>query len=44
MLSDATNDPHQQKKLVDVIIRNAHKLENLAEDVLDVTRIESGRL
>jgi two-component system, OmpR family, sensor histidine kinase VicK len=44
MLSDARNDPQQQKKLFDVIIRNAHKLENLAEDVLDVTRIESGRL
>jgi two-component system sensor histidine kinase VicK len=39
-----STDPHQQRKLIDVIIRNAHKLENLAEDILDVTRIESGRL
>ena len=44
MLSDTCNDPQQQRKLVEVIIRNAHKLENLAEDILDVTRIESGRL
>ncbi len=44
MLSDTGNDPQQQRKLVEVIIRNAHKLENLAEDILDVTRIESGRL
>jgi two-component system sensor histidine kinase VicK len=39
-----STDPQQHRKLVDVIIRNAHKLENLAEDILDVTRIESGRL
>jgi signal transduction histidine kinase len=44
MLADASNDPPQQRKLLDVIVRNAHKLENLAEDILDVTRIESGRL
>ena len=42
--ADATADPKQQRKLVEVINRNAHKLENLAEDILDVTRIESGRL
>ncbi|HEX6280677.1 MAG TPA: HAMP domain-containing sensor histidine kinase [Nitrososphaera sp.] len=47
MLSSDTGnntDPQQQRKLIDVIIRNAHKLENLAEDILDVTRIESGGL
>jgi two-component system, OmpR family, sensor histidine kinase VicK len=43
MLPDARNDPQQHGKIVEVIIRNAHKLENLAEDILDVTRIESGR-
>jgi two-component system sensor histidine kinase VicK len=42
MLSDASNDPQHQRKLVEIIIRNAHKLKNLAEDILDVTRIESG--
>jgi signal transduction histidine kinase len=42
--ADATADPKQQRKLIEVINRNAHKLENLAEDILDVTRIESGRL
>jgi signal transduction histidine kinase len=44
--STTTDDlqQQQQKKLIDVIVRNAHKLENLAEDILDVTRIESGRL
>ena len=41
---DTSTDPQQHRKLVDVIIRNAHKLENLAEDILDVTRIESGHL
>ena len=42
--ASSTDDPQQQRKLIDVIVRNAHKLENLAEDILDVTRIESGRL
>jgi signal transduction histidine kinase len=43
MLPVKSTDP-QQRKLVEVIVRNAHKLENLAEDILDVTRIESGGL
>ncbi len=44
MLPAARNDPQQHRKFVEVIVRNAHKLENLAEDILDVTRIESGHL
>lgn len=44
MLPDTRNDPEQHRKLVQVIVRNAHKLENLAEDILDVARIESGGL
>jgi signal transduction histidine kinase len=44
MLSNARNDPQQHGKFVEIIVRNAHKLENLAEDILDVTRIESGKL
>src|SRR5215211_6649938 len=44
MLPDARNDPQQHGKFVEIIVRNAHKLENLAEDILDVTLIESGLL
>jgi two-component system sensor histidine kinase VicK len=44
MLSNARNDPQQHGKFVEIIVRNAHKLENLAEDILDVTRVESGKL
>ena len=44
MLSNARNDPQQHGKFVEIIVRNARKLENLAEDILDVTRIESGKL
>ena len=44
ILPNARNDPEQHRKLVQVIVRNAHKLENLAEDILDVARIESGGL
>jgi two-component system sensor histidine kinase VicK len=42
--ANSDTDLQKQRKLIDIIIRNAQKLENLAEDVLDVTRIESGRL
>jgi signal transduction histidine kinase len=44
LLPDTSTDPQQHRKLVEVIVRNAHKLENLAEEILDLTRIESGRL
>jgi len=36
--------PLDQKSLVEVILRNAHRLQRLADDILDVTRIESGKL
>jgi two-component system sensor histidine kinase VicK len=44
MLLNSKTDPQQHRKLVEIIVRNAHKLENLAENILDVTRIESGHL
>jgi signal transduction histidine kinase len=34
----------EQKKLFDTVIRNAERLKKLAEDILDVTRIESNSL
>jgi signal transduction histidine kinase len=34
----------KQKELLDVVVRNARKLKQLTEDVLDVTRIESNTL
>jgi signal transduction histidine kinase len=34
----------QQQELVDVTIRNAKRLQRLTEDILDVTKIESGSL
>jgi signal transduction histidine kinase len=34
----------QQKELLEVVIRNAHRLQRLTEDILDVTRIESQNL
>jgi two-component system, OmpR family, sensor histidine kinase VicK len=44
MLLNSRTDPQEHGKLVEIIVRNAHKLENLAENILDVTRIESGHL
>jgi signal transduction histidine kinase len=34
----------QQQQLLDVIVRNAKRLQRLSEDILDVTRIESHNL
>ncbi len=34
----------EQKKLLDTVIRNAERLKKLAEDILDVTRIDSKSL
>ena len=34
----------QKKKALDAIVRNASRLERLAKDILDVTKIESDRL
>jgi signal transduction histidine kinase len=31
------------KELIDVVIRNTKRLQQLSEDILDVTRIESRR-
>ena len=45
---DQEEYPHgkkqQQKELLEVVIRNAHRLQRLTEDILDVTRIESQNL
>jgi two-component system sensor histidine kinase VicK len=43
LLRDRDEFP-EQKKLLGVIVRNAERLDKLAEDILDITRIESGKL
>ena len=43
LLRDQLTDP-TQIKFLDVILRNANRLERLQEHILDVTRIESGSL
>jgi signal transduction histidine kinase len=42
-LKDQISDP-AQTKFLDVILRNAKRLERLQEDMLDVTRIEGGSM
>jgi signal transduction histidine kinase len=42
-LSSETKD-REQRKLLDIITRNANRLQRLAEDILDVSRIESNNL
>jgi signal transduction histidine kinase len=37
-------DDKEQKELLDIVIRNTKKLKNLAEDLLDVSKIESNAL
>jgi two-component system sensor histidine kinase VicK len=43
ILKDQISDP-AQTKFLDVILRNAKRLERLQEDMLDVTRIEGGSM
>jgi two-component system sensor histidine kinase VicK len=43
ILKDQISDP-TQTKFLDVILRNAKRLQHLQEDMLDVTRIESGSM
>jgi two-component system sensor histidine kinase VicK len=37
-------EKQKQKEMLEVVIRNAHRLQRLSEDILDVTRIESQNL
>jgi len=39
--SDKTLDRAAQEELLDVIVRNVKRLQRLADDILDVTKIES---
>jgi signal transduction histidine kinase len=44
---DEDRSPHKkqkQKEMLEVVIRNANRLQRLTEDILDVTRIESQNL
>jgi signal transduction histidine kinase len=43
VLSSKIDNVHN-KELIDIIIRNARKLQNLSENILDITRIESQTL
>ncbi|MGA7370598.1 MAG: HAMP domain-containing sensor histidine kinase [Nitrososphaeraceae archaeon] len=41
---DSNGADKQQKEMIDIIARNARRLQRLTEDILDVTRIEGGTL
>jgi signal transduction histidine kinase len=43
-LKHKTTDPDEQHELANVIFRNAKRLQRLAENILDVTKIEGGTL
>jgi len=44
LLQSANLSPEKQNQYIDIIKRNTEKLGRLAEDILDVTRIESNSL
>ena len=44
ILRTKLRDGNQEKEYLDVIIRNAKRLQRLTEDILDITRIESKSL
>ena len=37
-------DPKKQQEIIDIVVRNAKRLQKLSENILDITRIESGTL
>jgi K+-sensing histidine kinase KdpD len=37
-------EKQKQKEMLEVVIRNANRLQRLTEDILDVTRIDSQNL
>src|SRR4029078_12152032 len=43
VIKSKIKDP-EQKELLDIVIKNAKKLKNLTEDILDVTKIEANKL
>ncbi|HEX5519591.1 MAG TPA: HAMP domain-containing sensor histidine kinase, partial [Candidatus Nitrosocosmicus sp.] len=43
LLKNKTKDK-EQKELLEIVIKNAKRLKELTEDILDVTKIEGGRL
>jgi signal transduction histidine kinase len=44
LLQDSKTVAPEQKKILDIVLRNARRLLTLSEEVLDITRIESGNL
>jgi signal transduction histidine kinase len=37
-------DPKKQQEIIDIVVRNAKRLQKLSENILDITRIEGGTL
>ena len=42
--NDAARSIEKEQELLDIIVRNSNRLRQIAEDILDVARIESGSL
>ena len=44
MIGTKGMDPKKQQEIIDIVVRNAKRLQKLSENILDITRIESGKL
>jgi len=44
IFDSSKNNLSIQKEMVEIIVRNARRLQRLTEDILDITRIEGGTL
>lgn len=44
LIDGALEDPERARTFLDALVRNAERLSNLISDLLDIARIESGRL
>jgi signal transduction histidine kinase len=44
MIGSQGIDPKKQQEIIDIVVRNAKRLQKLSENILDITRIEGGTL
>lgn len=44
MIGSQGIDPKKQQEIIEIVVRNAKRLQKLSENILDITRIEGGTL
>jgi two-component system sensor histidine kinase VicK len=44
LIGSQSIDPKKQQEIIDIVVRNANRLQKLLDNLLDITRIEDGAL